>query len=195
MTILCLQAFGASKVIVSDPADGRLELARRLGAHHVLDPKKDDVKSASRELCDGRGPHVVFECAGVQSALNTALAAVRNRGTVLGLALWESKATINPNDLVLRQIKYMGILPYVPGDFQEVISAVADGRIQQPERLISARIPMEDVVSRGFEALLNDKSGAIKVLVDPHRTRFAVASTSLGELNSRSASPPAGRRS
>ena len=49
---------------------------------------------------------------------------------------------IDPNEIVLRQVKYMGILPYAPGNFQEVINAVVDGRIQQPERLISAKIPM-----------------------------------------------------
>ncbi|KAI1620440.1 chaperonin 10-like protein [Exophiala viscosa] len=167
MTILCLQAFGASKIIVSDPAEGRLELARKLGAHHVFDPKKDDVESSSKDLCDGRGPHVVFECAGVQASLTTALAAVRKRGTVIGLALWETQATIDPNDVVLRQVKYFGILPYVPGDFQEVINAVTEGRIHRPERLISAKIAVEDIVSKGFDALLNNKSDTIKVLVKP----------------------------
>ena len=167
MTILCLQAFGASRILVSDPSEGRLELARKLGAHRVFDPRKDDVEGESRAICDGRGPHVVIECAGVQTSLSTALASVRKGGTVLGLALWETKATIDPNDIVIRQITYVGALPYVPGDFREVINAVADGRIDQPERLISAKIPVEDVVSRGFEALLNNKSDTIKVLVEP----------------------------
>ncbi|OAG35453.1 hypothetical protein AYO21_10334 [Fonsecaea monophora] len=167
MTILCLQAFGAGKILVSDPAKGRLELAQSLGAEHVFDPTRDDVGLISKGICDGRGPHVVFECAGVQSSLNTAFAAVRKRGTVLGLALWESKATVDPNEIVLGQIKYVGILPYVPGDFQEVINAIAAGEIHRPERLISAEIPVEDVVSKGFELLLNDKSNAVKVLVEP----------------------------
>lgn len=142
MTILYLQAFGAVKILVPDPANGRSELAQRLGAHHVFDPNQHDVEVATRQLCDGRWPHVVFECAGIQSSLDTAIRAVRNRGTVVGLALWESKAVIDPNEIVLRQVKYMGILPYAPGNFQEVINAVVDGRIQQPERLISAKIPM-----------------------------------------------------
>jgi threonine dehydrogenase-like Zn-dependent dehydrogenase len=171
MTILCLHAFGASKILVSDPSEGRLELAGQLGAHHVFDPRKDDVDSSSKDLCDGRGPHFVFECAGVQASLSTALGAVRNRGTVLGLALWETKAVIDPNEIVRKQINYVGILPYVPGDFQEVINAVADGRIHQPERLISAKIPVEDVVSKGFQALLNNKSNTIKVLVKPVSSR------------------------
>jgi threonine dehydrogenase-like Zn-dependent dehydrogenase len=174
MTILCLQASGAGKILVSDPAVGRLERAQKLGADHVFDPTRDDVERSSKEFCDGRGPHVVFECAGVQGSLSTAFAAVRKRGTVLGLALWESKATIDPNDIVLGQIKYVGILPYVPGEFQEVINAIAEGKIHHPERLISAKIPVEDVVSKGFENLLNNKSNAVKVLVEPLSNKTSV---------------------
>jgi len=167
MTVLCLQAFGASKIMVSDPSEGRLQLARQLGADHVFDPSKDNVQTSSQQLCEGRGPHVVFECAGVPQSLSTAIATVRKTGTLVGLALWEQTATINPNDIVMKQITYLGAIPYVPGDFQEVISAISEGKIRHPERLISAKIPMEDAVSKGFEALLNNKSQNVKILIEP----------------------------
>lgn len=167
MTILCLQAFGASKILVSDPSEGRLQLARQLGADHVFDPTTEDVQTSSKELCNGRGPHVVFECAGVPKSLTTAIATVRKAGTIVGLALWETTATINPTDIVMKQITYLGAIPYIPGDFQEVISAIAEGKICQPERLISAKIPMEDAVSKGFDALLHNKSQNVKILIEP----------------------------
>jgi threonine dehydrogenase-like Zn-dependent dehydrogenase len=127
MTVLCLQAFGATTILVSDPSQGRRELAERLGANRVLDPTKEDIQVISKEMCDGRGPHVVFECAGVQKSLTTAIQTVRKAGTIMGLALWETKAEIDPNYIVLKQITYMGAIPYVPGDFQEVISAIKAG--------------------------------------------------------------------
>ena len=58
------------------------------------------------------------------------------------------------------------VFRYIPGDFQEVIRAITEGKIDRPERLISARIPMKDTVSKGFEALLNRKSENVKILVD-----------------------------
>lgn len=165
MTVLCLQAFGAGKIIVSDPSPGRLELARQLGAD-ILDPTKQDVQAETARACDGRGPHVVFECAGVQKSLTTAMKSVRKTGTIVGLALWETQATFDPTDMVMRQITYFGAIPYIPGDFQEVIHAIAEGKIDRPERLISARIAMKDTVPKGFEALLNNKSQNVKILVD-----------------------------
>lgn len=167
MTVLCLQAFGAGKILVSDPSEGRLELARLLGADYVFDPRKEDVVSSSKKLCEGRGPHVVFECAGVPVSLSTAIATVRKTGMIVGVALWETKATIDPNDIVMKQIVYLGALPYRPGDFQEVIQAIAEGRIREPKRLISGKIRMEDAVSKGFDALLNNKSRNTKILVEP----------------------------
>jgi threonine dehydrogenase-like Zn-dependent dehydrogenase len=60
--------------------------------------------------------------------LSTAIQAVRKTGTIAALALWESKAEIDPNYIVLKQITYMGVIPYMPGDFQEVIEAIDAGR-------------------------------------------------------------------
>ncbi|KAK3698912.1 hypothetical protein LTR37_016699, partial [Vermiconidia calcicola] len=166
MTILCLQAFGAGKIIVSDPSPGRLELARQLGAD-ILDPTIQDVQAKTILACDGLGPHVVFECAGVQKSLTTAIQSVRKTGTIVQVALWETQATYDPNEIVMRQITYFGAIPYVPGDFQEVIRAVSEGKIKQPERLISSRVSMEDAVAKGLEGLLNDKNRNVKVLVEP----------------------------
>ena len=166
MNVLCLQAFGAGKIIVSDPSAGRRELARQLGAQ-VLDPTKQDVQAESTQICDGLGPHVVIECAGVQDSLTTAIHSVRKTGTIVGLGLWETQATFDPNLIVMKQITYFGAIPYIPGDFQEVIQAIDEGKIKQPERLISAKISMEDVVSKGFEALLNNKDQNVKILVEP----------------------------
>jgi (R,R)-butanediol dehydrogenase/meso-butanediol dehydrogenase/diacetyl reductase len=45
------------------------------------------------------------------------------------------------------------------------------GRICKPERLITAKIDMEDVVPKGFEALLNNKSENIKILISPTRIK------------------------
>lgn len=43
------------------------------------------------------------------------------------------------------------------------------GRIYNPGRLITAKIDMEDVVMKRFEALLNNKSENIKILIGPTR--------------------------
>ena len=63
--LLCMQtarAAGATTVIVSEPAPGRAEAARLLGADAVLNPMDGDFADRVVELTGGTGPQVVFEC-------------------------------------------------------------------------------------------------------------------------------------
>lgn len=131
-----LVAMGAGKIIVSEVASRRREFANRFGAHYVLDPTKDDVVSRVRELCDGSGVNVAFDAAGVQAGLDQAIQAIRARGTLVNIAVWEKRATFTPNWFVFRERRYMGIATYEDGDFQEVIDAIASGMSSDCTRLV-----------------------------------------------------------
>ena len=123
--MLALQARGADKIIVSEVSRKRQEYARAFGAHHILDPTQEDVVERCRELCDGQGVHLVFDCAGVQAALDAAVEATRARGTIVNVAIWEKPCTITPNAFTFRERKYMGVATFQVGDFQEVIVSVS----------------------------------------------------------------------
>ena len=132
--IQTLVAKGAENIIVSEVASRRREFAKQFGAHCVLDPTKDDIVARVRELCDGSGVNVAFDAAGAQAGLDQAIQAIRVRGTLVNIAVWEKTATITPNWLVFRERKYMGVVTYQDGDFQDVIDAIASG---EPIRLHS----------------------------------------------------------
>ena len=119
--MLALQARGADKIIVSEVSRKRQEFARAFGAHHIIDPTKDDVVKQCRDLCDGQGVHLVFDCAGVQVALDSAVEATRARGTIVNVAIWEKPCTITPNLFTFKEKRYMGVATFQVGDFQEVI--------------------------------------------------------------------------
>ena len=126
--IQCLVARGAKKIIVSEIAPGRKEFAKQFGAHYVLDPSKDDIIARVREICDGQGANVAFDAAGVQAGLDQAIRAIRARGTLVNIAIWEKTATITPNVLCFRERSYIGVATYVEGDFPDVIDALASGQ-------------------------------------------------------------------
>lgn len=114
-----LLARGSKNVICAEVAKKRQEFAVEFGAHHVLDPSKVDVVSTCLELCGGlNGPDLVFDCAGVPKSLETACKAVRARGTVVNVAIWENEVPFNPMWLVLREANYKAVLGYQKKDFQ-----------------------------------------------------------------------------
>src|SRR4051812_37595448 len=84
-----LKAKGCSNIIVSELAPRRKEFAKEFGAHHVLDPTKDDVVTKVRELTGGLGAHIAFDAAGAQEGLNQAIHAICARGTLVNIAIWE----------------------------------------------------------------------------------------------------------
>ncbi|KAL6719497.1 hypothetical protein ACLMJK_003737 [Lecanora helva] len=179
--IQALKARGAGNIIVSEIAPRRKEFAKQFGADHVLDPTKDDVVVRVRELCDGYGVNVAYDAAGVQAGLDQAILALRARGTLVNIAIWEKTANITPNALCFREKKYMGVATYQEGDFQDVIDAIASGGSMvlsskdpandpwlgrlKPESMITAKIQMDEVEEKGFKALIHDKENHVKILV------------------------------
>lgn len=126
--IQCLKAKGAGTIIASEVAPRRKDFAKKFGAQHVLDPTQDDVVTRVKEICGGVGADLAFDAAGVQAGLNQALKAIRARGTLVNIAVWEKPAQLQVNDLVFRERKYVGVATYVAGDFRDVLDAIATGK-------------------------------------------------------------------
>ena len=163
--VQALKARGADKIIVSEMAAARKDFAKEFGANYVLDPTKDDIVAKCREICEDQGVHIVFDAAGVQAGLDQAVEAVRARGTIVNIAVWEKPCTIHPNKLVFKERKYLGIATYVNGDFQEVTDAISEGRMH-PDKMITKKIKLDQVESEGFASLIHDKANQVKILVE-----------------------------
>lgn len=124
--IQCLVAKGVKKIIVSEVAESRRRFAKDFGAQHIFDPRSDDLVKISGELTGGVGPDVVFDCAGVPASINTACKAVKARGTVVNVAIWEKEIPFQPNMLVFKEAKYTAVLGYQRKDWIEVIAHLED---------------------------------------------------------------------
>ncbi|SAL06854.1 zinc-containing alcohol dehydrogenase superfamily protein [Caballeronia calidae] len=104
-------AMGA-RVIALDISDARLELARKFGADVVLNPTDVQVRSAIRELTNGRGADYALETSGAATARQDALGAVRLWGSVAYVGLGPAP-TLNVNsDLIMRQVSAIGSLTF-----------------------------------------------------------------------------------
>ncbi len=102
--------FGASWVAVSEPALKRRELAILHGADVVYDPTSPglDVPAAVRQATGDRGADVVLDCAGNQRTLDTAFQAVRPRGSVVNVAVWENKPVLDIDTITYKEFRFTG---------------------------------------------------------------------------------------
>jgi 2-desacetyl-2-hydroxyethyl bacteriochlorophyllide A dehydrogenase len=164
--IQVLLARGAKVVICSEVAKKRQEFAKEFGAHYLIDPSKEDVVQRSLELCGGvNGPDIVFDCAGVPASIKGACNAVRSRGTVLNVAIWEKEIPFNPNWLVFREANLKAVLGYQKKDYEGVLKALGDGRLK-PAGMITGKIKMQNLINEGYMPLINEKDKHVKILVD-----------------------------
>jgi S-(hydroxymethyl)glutathione dehydrogenase/alcohol dehydrogenase len=72
---------GASQIIGIDVFDAKLEMARRLGATHVVNGAKDDPVQAIRALTGGAGVDHAFEAVGSAALVRQAIESLAIRGT------------------------------------------------------------------------------------------------------------------
>lgn len=81
--IMAAKVVGASDIIAVDLHESRLDLARELGATHVVKGDADDVAMQVLGITGG-GAHYAFDTTGVPAVIQTALMAIRMSG-VLGM--------------------------------------------------------------------------------------------------------------
>jgi (R,R)-butanediol dehydrogenase/meso-butanediol dehydrogenase/diacetyl reductase len=140
-------------------------LIRRLGVAEVLEPRATDVAVHLKELHHGIGVDAAIECSGDERALQTALASVRSAGRVAQTGLHTRPASIDPMVLAQRDIALVGTWCYPVTDFPRIAGLIASGRYPV-EKIVSAKIAIDDIVEKGFVTLLSPTGDQVKVLVN-----------------------------
>jgi (R,R)-butanediol dehydrogenase/meso-butanediol dehydrogenase/diacetyl reductase len=154
-----------ARVIVSEVNPTRADLARSLDVGEVVDPTQVDVVTWIKDRTEGVGADAVIECSGNERALQTALDAVRSAGRISQTGLHTRAASIEPMKLSEHDITLTGTWCYPVTDWPRIIDLIARGRYPA-ERVVTAQVPMADVVERGFEVLLSPAGDQVKVLID-----------------------------
>src|SRR5262249_37974650 len=118
MGLECLQIArlsGAGLILTVDVREESCRISRELGADHVLNGRTTDVVAAIRDLTEGNGADVVFECAGGSpqqglaghQTLLQALDAVRSGGKVVGVSWFGGPLALNVDLLRERSLRYL----------------------------------------------------------------------------------------
>ena len=91
----CSRLKGAHQVIVVDVMNGKLDLAKSLGADIVINSKEEDPVARVTEITGGRGADVVVEAAGTAESFNAASAMIRHNGKFVFYSWVTTPITLN----------------------------------------------------------------------------------------------------
>jgi threonine 3-dehydrogenase len=100
---------GARYVVVSEPNAFRRELATRMGATHVVDPKARTLADLQAEIGMVEGFDVVLEMSGNAAALRDALGNMAHGGGMAILGIPTAEIPIDVSQVVFNQLTLRGI--------------------------------------------------------------------------------------
>jgi len=100
---------GARYIVVSEPNAFRRELAARMGATVVVDPRDRDLHDVQAELGMVEGFDVAMEMSGNAVALRTAISNMAHGGGIAILGIPTAEISIDVNEIVFNQLTLRGI--------------------------------------------------------------------------------------
>jgi 2-desacetyl-2-hydroxyethyl bacteriochlorophyllide A dehydrogenase len=167
-----LKRKGAWKVIAVDVVEGKLDLARRLGADVTINAEKDDPVKAILDLTGGKGVDLAVEMAGTQDSVNRCTASVRHNGTLVFYSWITQDITVNISRWHNDSLKVIntGLMHHTPYERSLwaplALRPLIRGQLDV-EPLITHRFSLDEI-DKAFEASVHDPA-AIKIVIDPNK--------------------------
>lgn len=158
-----LLALGASEVVVSDVLDWRLEVARGLGATHVVNTRNKSLADFVSERYP-EGLDLIFDGVANEATMNQCIELARKGTRIVVLGVPEGKVNINLAFVQDRELELLGTLMYTRGDYNEAIELIDSGKMNV-DRLVTHVYPLEKA-QEAVEASIAKHGNVIKVLLD-----------------------------
>lgn len=150
---------GASRVIVIDAIDQRLELARAFGADETVDMKQfqtpQERAARVKELTHGWGVDVVAELVGSPKVIPEGLDMLANGGRLLeigNISLMHGTFETDPAFMVVSSKSIIAVVMYGRDTLKKALDFLARTRDRYPyDRILSRSYPLEEI-NQAFEA-------------------------------------------
>jgi (R,R)-butanediol dehydrogenase/meso-butanediol dehydrogenase/diacetyl reductase len=164
LTAMYASAVGASSVIISEPNKNRSSLAEGLDIGYVVDPTTGALDSLVAELTNGDGVDLAVECSGTTPGLASCITLTRKRASIVQTGLHTKPASLDAMALSEKDLTLYGSWCWNMTDWPRIIRLVATG--QYPvAKAVTSQIPLDEVVPKGFDTLIDPEGDQLKVLV------------------------------
>jgi len=165
MSIAVARICGATQIFATEINDYRIELARRVGADYVLNPKTDDIVNHIRKETNGLGVDVVLEMSGNPTAIRQAFQALRPGGRYSILGIPDKPMEIDlGKDIVFKYATVQGINGRLMfSTWHKTSRFLSSGRLNL-EPIITHRLPLVEY-EKGMELMKTGNCG--KILLYP----------------------------
>jgi threonine dehydrogenase-like Zn-dependent dehydrogenase len=159
---------GATTIIGVETVAARAQVARRLGADHIVDFRKEDPVEAIMTLTRGRGVDVAIEALGTQPTFEAALRVLRPGGTLSSLGVYSKDLAIPLGAFAAGLGDHTIVSTLCPGGkerMRRLMEVIASGRADL-KPLVTHRFKL-DQIEQAYELFANQRDGVLKVAITP----------------------------
>ncbi len=142
------RSVGARTIAVGQSA-AKLNKALELGAESAVNASEVSVAERIREITEGAGADVVFDCVGIEESMKEASAALGRRGRLVFIGYSPDSFNIHPIQLVVFEQKVMGSVGATLNELYEAVDLVERGVVRT---VVDRTLPLEQFES-GLRAL------------------------------------------
>ena len=182
--ISALKLKGQHPIVAADFSPRRRELAQKMGADVVTDPKQRSPFESWKEMAvysdpksapalppwmpgPARRPQVVFECVGVPGVIHSIMASTAPAARVVVVGVCMQQDSFEPMFGINKELNIQFVLGYSATEFADNLRNLAEGKVNG-DPLITGKVGVEGV-AQAFEDLGSPEHHA-KILVEPWRS-------------------------
>ncbi|MCU0473353.1 MAG: zinc-binding dehydrogenase [Bacteroidales bacterium] len=120
---------GASKVLITDVSDYRLNIVRQCGIGGTLHIKNNSFEDGVKSFFGNEGFQVGFEAAGVQASLDNLMQFVEKGGDIVILGVYSRNPVVNMFYLGEYELNVYGSMMYRHEDYEAAVEMICPGKI------------------------------------------------------------------
>jgi D-xylulose reductase len=162
MVAIAALAGGCARAIVADLAQPKLDIAARYQGVIPVNIRETSIVERVRDLTDGWGADVVFECSGSPKAWETIMDLPRPGGTIVVVGLPVEPAPFDIATASTRELRVETVFRYAH-QYERSIALMASGRVDL-KPLISETFAFEDSI-KAFERAVEARPDDVKLQI------------------------------
>ncbi len=159
---LVLKESGASRIIISDISEARLELCRGFG-FETIDSRKESLHEYVDKTTDGEGVNIVYECSGAAAGAEEMTYPVCADGMICLVGVHKEARSVMLSDMHFRELNLTATRVYEKEEFRQTVDYIA--RIpEEVAKIVTDVIPLEES-EQVFEYIADPANAAMKVVI------------------------------
>lgn len=164
MGVNIAKAMHSKKIIAIEINPYRIALAKKLGAHVVINPHTEDVVKRVLEETNGRGVDVVTEFSGNKSAIEDSFKYIKAGGKMSMLGITPDSIEFDiSNDFVFKGITMYGVVGRLLFQTWDQVTELIKNHRLDLDTIVTHTFPLKDV-EKGMQIMISGNSGKVVLI-------------------------------